>query len=593
MKNYLLLLLSLSTTIFSQYQLKSPYLINPEKNIGFIDSCATFWMNTWDNNSGGFYTNISKTSSVISNWGLNKNMLTQSRNAYGLTRAYQVTGKKEYLDKAKEALEFMFNNAWDNTYGGWFNEIDHNGNPININQNKTAFYQHYALLGISAYFEATGDTSIFDWLMKGYNSNEENLWDTDPVKFGYYDYTSRSWSSKNDKSFNATVDAITTHLLYLYLMTQDSIYLNKMEKIADNMLNHLVASMDNQAIGFAEEYNSFWLPKSNETLTIMGHVLKTAWCFARIYHYSPNNKYLDAAEKLINDVLEKGYDHEFGGPYKDYNRVTGEMQMWGNPDTAKAWWQMEQAVVAGLQMYELTNDEKYLQMADETNHFFMNYFVDHVYGEVYENRTRYGDETWGEHKGSGGKAGYHSIELGYYNYLYGTFFLTNNQLTLHYYFEPYNHERTVNLNPLAISSDLIITGVNHNDNVYTNYDPQKRILILSPEVGGEFTVTYEVTRPVSVPNENKLLAEDFKLYQNYPNPFNPSTSIEYSVPSNEYVSLKVYDILGNEIATLVNEQKSAGNYTVNFNAGNLASGMYLYKLQAGNFTSVKKMLVVK
>ncbi|MAT58266.1 MAG: hypothetical protein CMF23_09870 [Ignavibacteriae bacterium] len=223
----------------------------------------------------------------------------------------------------------------------------------------------------------------------------------------------------------------------------------------------------------------------------------------------------------------------------------------------------------------------------------MNYFVDHVYGEVYENRTRYGDETWGEHKGSGGKAGYHSIELGYYNYLYGTFFLTNNQLTLHYYFEPYNQERTVNLNPLAISSDLIITGVNHNDNVYTNYDPQKRILILSPEVGGEFTVTFEVTNPVNVPKENKLLADDFKLYQNYPNPFNPTTSIEYSVPSNEYVSLKVYDILGNEIASLVNEQKSAGNYSVNFNAGSLTSGMYLYKLQAGNFTSVKKMLFVK
>jgi mannose/cellobiose epimerase-like protein (N-acyl-D-glucosamine 2-epimerase family) len=593
MKNYLLLLLLLSTSIFSQYQLKSPYLINPEKNIGFIDSCALFWMNTWDNNSGGFYTNISKTGYVISNWGLNKNMLTQSRNAYGLTRAYQVTGKKEYLDKAKEALEFMFTNAWDNTYGGWFNELDQNGNPVNINQNKTAFYQHYALLGISAYYEVTGDTSIFNWLMKGYNSNEENLWDTDPVNFGYYDYTSRSWSSKNDKSFNATVDAITTHLLYLYLMTQDPVYLNKMEKIADNMLNHLVASMDDQAIGFAEEYNSSWQPKSNETLTIMGHVLKTAWCFARIYHYAPNSQYLDAAKKLINDVLEKGYDHEFGGPYKDYNRVTGEMQMWGNPDTAKAWWQMEQAVVAGLQMYELTNDEKYLQMADETNHFFMNYFVDHVYGEVYENRTRYGDETWGEHKGSGGKAGYHSIELGYYNYLYGTFFLTNNQLTLHYYFEPYNQERTVNLNPLAISSDLIITGVNHNDNVYTNYDPQKRILILSPEVGGEFTVTFEVTNPVNVPNENKLLADDFKLYQNYPNPFNPSTSIEYSVPSNEYVSLKVYDILGNEIVTLVNEQKSAGNYSVNFNAGSLVSGMYVYKLQAGNFTSVKKMLFVK
>jgi len=85
----------------------------------------------------------------------------------------------------------------------------------------------------------------------------------------------------------------------------------------------------------------------------------------------------------------------------------------------------------------------------------------------------------------------------------------------------------------------------------------------------------------------------FSLEQNYPNPFNPTTSIEYTVPSNEYVSLKVYDILGNEVATLVNEQKSAGRYEVKFNASSLATGMYIYKIQAGNFNQVRKMMLVK
>ena len=99
----------------------------------------------------------------------------------------------------------------------------------------------------------------------------------------------------------------------------------------------------------------------------------------------------------------KGYDHEYGGPYKDFNRVTGEMLLWGLGDSAKAWWQMEQAIVGGLQMYNLTHEDWYLQMADETINFFMQYFVDHQYGEVYENRKRRGGLAWNEAKGNSGK----------------------------------------------------------------------------------------------------------------------------------------------------------------------------------------------
>ncbi|MBZ0184505.1 MAG: T9SS type A sorting domain-containing protein [Melioribacteraceae bacterium] len=85
----------------------------------------------------------------------------------------------------------------------------------------------------------------------------------------------------------------------------------------------------------------------------------------------------------------------------------------------------------------------------------------------------------------------------------------------------------------------------------------------------------------------------FNLDQNYPNPFNPTTSIKYSVPSSEHVSLKVFDILGREIAVLVNEQKSAGTYTISFDAAELSSGVYFYRLNSGNNIQIKKMLLVK
>ena len=85
----------------------------------------------------------------------------------------------------------------------------------------------------------------------------------------------------------------------------------------------------------------------------------------------------------------------------------------------------------------------------------------------------------------------------------------------------------------------------------------------------------------------------YNLAQNYPNPFNPVTSIQYSIPSRSNVVLKVYDVLGNEVAVLVDEEKDRGVYTVTFDGSGLASGMYLYRLQAGNFVETKKMVLMK
>ena len=111
---------------------------------------------------------------------------------------------------------------------------------------------------------------------------ENNLWDDRPAYFGYYDYGNFNWTYLSGKSFNATVDAITTHLLYLYLLTEDQSYRDRLLEIADNIRNHLVASMPGQVIGFAEEYDSDWNIDNNEIMTIMGHVLKSAWCLGRV-----------------------------------------------------------------------------------------------------------------------------------------------------------------------------------------------------------------------------------------------------------------------------------------------------------------------
>ncbi|NWF89117.1 MAG: T9SS type A sorting domain-containing protein [Ignavibacteriaceae bacterium] len=90
---------------------------------------------------------------------------------------------------------------------------------------------------------------------------------------------------------------------------------------------------------------------------------------------------------------------------------------------------------------------------------------------------------------------------------------------------------------------------------------------------------------------------EYRLEQNYPNPFNPSTKIRYTIPGNvetrHVVSLRIYDILGNEVATLVNEEKQPGYYEIDFNASNIASEVYIYRLVTGKFVSTKKMILLR
>lgn len=98
---------------------------------------------------------------------------------------------------------------------------------------------------------------------------------------------------------------------------------------------------------------------------------------------------------------------------------------------------------------------------------------------------------------------------------------------------------------------------------------------------------------ITAVNDHQVTPTNYALDQNYPNPFNPTTRISYSIPQSGFVTLKVYNAIGKEVATLVNEEKSAGSFEVNFNAAGLSSGIYFYTIQSGSFTQTKKMILMK
>jgi len=151
------------------------------------------------------------------------------------------------------------------------------------------------------------------------------------------------------------------------------------------------------------------------------------------------------------------------------------------------------------------------------------------------------------------------------------------------------------------STPYVITGSHNWSSNAENSNNENTLIIQSSRIANlflqEFGARYEnaggtdVLLGVKERNNNVPIA--FALEQNYPNPFNPATSIQYSMPSSQKVMLKVFDVIGREVVTLVNEVKEAGNYKVNFDASKISTGIYFYTLHAGNFVQTKKMLLLR
>ncbi len=141
------------------------------------------------------------------------------------------------------------------------------------------------------------------------------------------------------------------------------------------------------------------------------------------------------------------------------------------------------------------------------------------------------------------------------------------------------------------SKGRMSTGVNQNNMSILAFSDGRN------DVNGIYAqnINYNGTfGPVTgIINSGNMNPDKFVLFQNYPNPFNPATSIKYQVESIRFIKLAVYDILGKEVTTLVNEKQSPGIYEVTFSGEKYSSGVYFYKLVTGDFSEVKKMLLIK
>lgn len=297
---------------------------------------------------------------------------------------------------------------------------------------------------------------------------------------------SADWSNLSDKSLGTNMDGITTHVETYYLLNLKPENKQRFLLLADN-LNNIVKTMEGRHFGFIEYYDKDWNPLAVRPQTTSGNFLKPAWCLARAYLVEPKEEYREGAAKLIDQLLaSKAYDSENGGGYTLLDTQTG------NPiEERKTWWELEQAVTSGLTNYYISRDIRYLKMADQSMDFFMNHMYDAQFGDVY-NSTGAKGENPDTVKGNYWKGAYHSMELFYYTYLYGNLMLQNKPVTLYYSIDPVGEEREISLNPVSLGKNkLLISSVALDGKVYRDFEPERTLLKLPANVGGEFRVTFK------------------------------------------------------------------------------------------------------
>lgn len=575
----------------SQYVVKSNNILNPDLNIDYVKINANFWIkNAYDPTYGGFYSSIARNGSILS--ATQKSLISQTRQGYGMTRAFMLTGDETYLTYAASALKFLCDFGWDKTNEGWFTFAKRDGsldNRVGWNPNATkwGFTQQYALVGLIANYEATHDDGIKVWMDKGLNSINNHMWDSRPGYEGYFADAALNWSTKTGKGFTPTVDAITTNAELNYLVTQTPESKNRLMQLSDIIVNRFIGAMSDTRVKvlYPENFTNDWAMIYETNNGSVGHFIKTAWCLGRAYLCDTTKKaYRDAAIKILDQTWSytnngvSTWDHTNGGPFNAINYATGT---WGTGGDNKDYWTLEQGFTGPMINYYITKNPIYLQMADESINFFMNNLVDKTYGEIFSELDPIGTTIRSDVKGDDFKACYHSIELGYYAYLYSNLYYLHQPASLFYKFAPKTSAQQIKLTPIPMEENkLKIKGVTLDGNNYTDYDATTRTLNIAANQGGKFKVTFEYA-------------------DNYTNSIDRISTAQvrvYPNPAQHYINISgVEDIRLIKITTLSGKlilvKELNGNSTQTIDVSNFEKGIYLIIFESSDNAKLVRKFV--
>ncbi|NIA10529.1 MAG: hypothetical protein GWP10_12565 [Nitrospiraceae bacterium] len=376
-----------------------------------------------DTVDGAFITNLDSVWKQFGSTDKYPSMI--SRHIFSYSVAFLLSGEEKYLDIATETVHFLLDHAWDKEYGGWFDVLDKQGNPVETT--KSSFIQFYANTGLAMYYLVTHDKNILKYIEKSNELMMSKRWD---IQYGgCYDILNRDLSVKSsDKTFASAVVPVSSYMLYLYLATREGKYLNQAEKI---MNLALLKMQDTESKWIVEPFNREWDYKTRkdhfETEINTGHNIEAVWMFYRLYLLTGKKRYIDSTNAITNKIFKWGFDTETGAWYNTTGRLDPSIH-----GKATYWWIQVYGNMFSLFSYRITNDNKYLKYFEKGAGFWNKNFIDRKYGDT--NFAVYTNGTIKEKKKAGKyKTSYHSMESDLLLSLYLDFWVSKKPVELYYH----------------------------------------------------------------------------------------------------------------------------------------------------------------
>jgi len=392
-----------------------------------INDILPYWSRyAMDSDSGALITNLGAEWDPGSDSHKYPSMI--GRHIFSYSAAYLMTGNEKYLDIAEKTRDFLLEHAWDNDNGGWYDVLNRNGTPAVTSKNM--FIQTYALTGLAMYYFVTRDHEVLRYIEK-----TDSLLDTyllDKANGGYFNTAGNNWQVvDSNKSFASQVAPVSGYLLYMYLATNDPTYLSRSQRIMDCVSYR----MKDPVSGWILEYfDKDWnIIESHPDIINVGHNLEVAWMLLRLAMLNNPGKMPDTALQLEDSLFAKAYKKETGFWYTTLGRKDP-----GITDDFTYWWIQAYGNMYSLCSYRVSGNSERLDQFRKGAEFWDRYFPDRENGDTYTSVYPDG-EAKDSTKANPYKTSYHSIEHCLLNYLYLSFWVNNEPVTLYFHIVQQKH----------------------------------------------------------------------------------------------------------------------------------------------------------
>ena len=435
-----------------------------------------FWQNhARDTINGAFYMNLSREGIPFSPWDKHPAMI--SRQIFGFTSAYLMSGNETYLRTAREGVEYLLKQAWDQNYGGWYDLLDQSGDPKVTT--KSVPNQLYTNVGLALYYFATKDENVLSHIKESVRIQKEFAFDN--RNGGYFQVLNSDLSvADSSKGKHSHYGYTSSLLINLMMITRESKIQDFAEELMQISFNHLTDSTYGWFTGFPASGNISWkmsprLVNDREVVSA-GAQLTASLALLRLAELTGKEIYREKGINLSRQVMSAAYDSTRGCWYDVFERKPP----YAIEDTSSVtWWLQSYGMLIQLHLYNLTGERHYLESYRKMASFWDNYFVDRKYGGVYLSVSPSGS-PFIDGKAAAWKASYHEMENALLNYFYLNLYVNHKTVKLYFHIKNPG-PRIKHYVSVAEDPNVKITGVKINNKPWKSYDSAGRYVYLPEE----------------------------------------------------------------------------------------------------------------